>query len=112
VILSSKVRSGMGSLNVSPVVLRNAEESKQMLRGSDFDRLRPRHQLFVSEFLIDCNATAAYKRTGCYRARGHAAEVNASRLRRRPDVKRALAERFAAMVAAVNAREAARRGPV
>jgi hypothetical protein len=78
-----------------------------MLRNAEgvtaFGGLRPRHQLFVSEFLIDCNATAAYKRTGCYRARGHAAEVNASRIRRRPDVKRALAERFAALLAAFNA---------
>lgn len=77
-----------------------------MLRVSDSGRLRPRHERFIAEFLIDCNATAAYKRAG-YRARGHAAEVNASRLRHRPDVKRAIAERFAALLDAVNARHQA-----
>jgi hypothetical protein len=30
-----------------------------MLRVSDFDRLHPRHERFVSEFFIDGNATAA-----------------------------------------------------
>jgi len=39
----------------------------------------------VEEYAKDWNATAAYKRAG-YRARGHSAEVNASRLHHRPDV--------------------------
>lgn len=45
-----------------------------------------RHERFVAEYLIDLNKTAAYKRAG-YRARGHAAEVNASRLSLRPAVR-------------------------
>ncbi len=51
--------------------------------------LRAKHQRFVEEYAKDWNATAAYKRAGC-RARGHSAEVNASRLRRRPDVAKAI----------------------
>jgi phage terminase small subunit len=51
--------------------------------------IRLKHARFVCEYLIDLNATAAYKRTG-YRARGHAAEANASRLLKRPDVRRAV----------------------
>jgi phage terminase small subunit len=46
---------------------------------------RLRHPRFVDEIAKDCNATAAYKRAG-YTARGHSAAVNASRLRKRPDV--------------------------
>ena len=54
-----------------------------------FSSLRPQHQQFVIEYARDWNAAAAYKRSG-YRARGHAAEMNASRLRRRPDVAAAV----------------------
>jgi phage terminase small subunit len=60
--------------------------------------MHPRHARFVEEYARDWNATAAYKRAG-YRARGHAAEVNASRLRRRPDVAAACAERLRAACA-------------
>jgi phage terminase small subunit len=81
--------------------LRNAEDG-HMMWVSDPGRLHPRHERFVAEFVLDCNATAAYRRTG-YRARGHAAEVNASRLRRRPDVKRAIVERVKRLLATVNA---------
>ena len=52
--------------------------------------MRPRHQKFVEEFARDWNATAAYKRAG-FRARGHSAEVNAARLRQRPDIAAACA---------------------
>lgn len=41
--------------------------------------LTPKQQRFVDEYLIDLNATAAYKRAG-YVAEGNSAEVNASRL--------------------------------
>lgn len=41
--------------------------------------LTAKQQCFVGEYLIDLNATAAYKRAG-YTAKGNAAEVNASRL--------------------------------
>ncbi len=63
--------------------------------------IRPKHARFVYEYFIDLNATAAYKRAG-YRARGHAAEVNASRLLKRPDVRRAVREVLAAQIAQVN----------
>jgi len=46
----------------------------------------PKQEAFVREYLIDLNATAAYKRAG-YRARGHSAEVNAERLLRHAEVK-------------------------
>ena len=62
--------------------------------------LRPRHKRFVEEYVKDWNATAAYRRAG-YRARGHAAESNASRLRKRPDVA-------AACAPLINARDQAR----
>jgi hypothetical protein len=51
--------------------------------------MRQKHQRFVEEYARDRNATAAYQRAG-YRARGHAAEVNASRLRKRPEVAAAI----------------------
>lgn len=41
--------------------------------------LTPQQERFVSEYLIDLNATAAYKRAG-YKADGNAAESAASRL--------------------------------
>ena len=65
--------------------------------------IRLKHEIFVYEYLIDLNATAAYKRAG-YRAQGNAASVNASRLRWRPDVRRALREVQAAQFARINAR--------
>lgn len=43
--------------------------------------LTPKQQRFVDEYLIDLNATAAYKRAG-YDAKGNAAEAAASRLLR------------------------------
>jgi phage terminase small subunit len=90
-------------------MLRKAEESRQKL-ASPRSGLRPRHELFVAEYLIDWNATAAYKRAG-YRARGHSAEVNASRLRKRPDVRRVCAAKVREQLARIDAcREAARAG--
>lgn len=53
--------------------------------------LTPRHAVFVSEYLKDLNATGAYRRAG-YKARGNAAEVNASKLLRSPKVAKAVAE--------------------
>lgn len=41
--------------------------------------LTPRQARFVAEYLVDLNATAAYKRAG-YRGTGRTAENNASRL--------------------------------
>jgi phage terminase small subunit len=52
--------------------------------------ISPKRQRFVDEFLKDLNATAAYKRAG-YMAKGHAAETNASRLLKDPDVAAAIA---------------------
>jgi phage terminase small subunit len=49
----------------------------------------PKQQRFVQEYLNDLNATAAYQRAG-YKARGNAAEVNASRLLRNAQVKAAI----------------------
>ena len=48
--------------------------------------LTPKQSAFVREYLIDLNATAAYKRAG-YIAKGNAAEVNATRLLRNAQVK-------------------------
>lgn len=42
-------------------------------------KLTAKHKKFADEYLIDLNATAAYGRAG-YKAKGNAAEVNASRL--------------------------------
>jgi phage terminase small subunit len=69
--------------------------------------LRWRHERFVAEFLIDLNATAAYKRAG-YRARGHSAEVNASRLRKRPDVRAVCAAKAREQLARIYGQVAAR----
>jgi phage terminase small subunit len=71
-----------------------------MLTKVDLSALRPRHQRFVEEIARDWNATPAYKRAG-YRAIGHAAEVNASRLHRRPDVAVACAAVAAEQIAAI-----------
>lgn len=48
--------------------------------------LTPKQSAFVREYLIDLNATAAYKRAG-YIAKGNAAEVNATRLLRNAQVQ-------------------------
>ena len=69
--------------------------------------LRWRHARFVAEYLIDLNATAAYKRAG-YRARGHSAEVNASRLRKRPDVRAVCAAKTREQLARIYGRAVAR----
>lgn len=56
------------------------------------DRERPltlKRQRFVEEFLIDLNATAAYKRAG-YKGSGNVAEVNAHKLLRDAKVSRAI----------------------
>lgn len=53
--------------------------------------MTPKQQRFVDEYLIDLNATAAYKRAG-YRAKGHVAEAAASRMLRNVEVRRAVAD--------------------
>jgi len=57
--------------------------------------LAPKQQRFVEEYLIDLNATAAYRRAG-YTASGNSAEVNASRLLSNAKVAAAIAEAMAA----------------
>jgi len=52
--------------------------------------LTPKQERFVQEYLIDLNATAAYKRAG-YVAEGHAAETNASRLLSNAEVQSRIA---------------------
>jgi phage terminase small subunit len=52
--------------------------------------MTPKQRRFAEEYLIDLNA-AAYKRAG-YRATGHSAEVNASRLLRNAEVQRMIRE--------------------
>ncbi len=64
-------------------------------------KLTNKQQIFVREYLIDLNATAAYKRAG-YKAGGNAAEAAASRLLRNVKV--------AAAVAAAQAERAERVG--
>lgn len=51
--------------------------------------LSARHQRFVAEYLIDQNASAAYKRAG-YSAKGNSAEVNAARLLRNAQIREAI----------------------
>lgn len=51
--------------------------------------MTPKQEAFVREYLIDLNASAAYKRAG-YAAKGNAAEVNAVRLLRNAQVKAAI----------------------
>lgn len=51
--------------------------------------LTAKQQRFVAEYLIDLNATAAYKRAG-YTATGNAAEVTASQLLSNPKVAEAV----------------------
>lgn len=55
-------------------------------------KLSEQQKRFADEFLVDLNATAAYKRAG-YTAKGHAAEVNAARLLRNAEVQHYLAEK-------------------
>jgi phage terminase small subunit len=50
------------------------------------DKLTDKQKRFCDEYLIDLNATAAYKRAG-YIAEGNSAEVNANRLLRNAKVK-------------------------
>ncbi|MBM4182903.1 MAG: terminase small subunit [Gemmatimonadetes bacterium] len=57
------------------------------------DRLNPRQTLFVDEYLVDMNATAAYRRAG-YSATGKSAEVNACRLLSQARVKAEVARRM------------------
>ena len=51
--------------------------------------LTPKQQRFVEEYLVDLNATAAYKRAG-YVGKGNTAEVTASQLLRNPKVASAV----------------------
>lgn len=53
--------------------------------------MTPKQQRFAEEYLIDLNATAAYRRAG-YAAKGNAAEVNAARLLRNAQVQAAVSE--------------------
>lgn len=58
---------------------------------SDDKQLTAKQAAFVKEYLIDLNATAAYKRAG-YTAAGNAAEVNASKLLRNTKVAEKIQE--------------------
>lgn len=53
--------------------------------------LTPKQQRFVAEYLIDLNATAAYKRAG-YKGKGNAAESSASEILSNPKVSAAVKE--------------------
>jgi phage terminase small subunit len=54
--------------------------------------LTPKQERFVSEYLIDLNASAAYKRAG-YAAKGNSAEVSACRLLRNAQIEAEIARR-------------------
>lgn len=60
-----------------------------MASGNLSDRLTSKQRRFVQEYLIDLNATAAYKRAG-YKGHGNVAEVNAHRLLRHAQVAAAV----------------------
>lgn len=51
--------------------------------------LSPKQKVFIAEYLVDLNATAAYKRAG-YVAKGNAAESAAARLLRNVQVQSAM----------------------
>ncbi len=51
--------------------------------------LSPKQERFVREYLVDRNATAAYRRAG-YAARGHSAETGGHRLLRNAEVRAAI----------------------
>jgi phage terminase small subunit len=55
-------------------------------------KLTEKQKRFADEFLIDLNATAAYRRAG-YTAKGNAAEVNASKLLRNTKVQEYIQQR-------------------
>ena len=55
------------------------------------DQLNVKQRMFVAEYLIDLNATAAYKRAG-YTGEGHVAESSASEILRNPEVASAVKE--------------------
>ena len=63
--------------------------------------LTPKQQMFVREYLLDLNASAAYKRAG-YAAKGNSAEVSASRLLRNVQVAKAVQEAQAERAQRVN----------
>jgi len=52
---------------------------------------KDRHERFCQEYLVDLNQVRAYKAAG-YRARGHSAEVSASRLLKQPKITKRIAE--------------------
>lgn len=68
------------------------DESEFSLRNYGLNDMQAR---FVTEYLIDLNRTAAYKRAG-YKGEGNTAYVNASRLLRNAKVSKAITEALAA----------------
>lgn len=64
------------------------EEPNGVQRG-----LTNRQKAFVREYLVDLNATAAYKRAG-YKARGHSAEAAGQRLLRNVEVQAMIEEQI------------------
>lgn len=60
-----------------------------------------RHEAFAREYVVDHNATAAYRRAG-FKATGHAAEVNASKMLRKTEVRKLVAKLEAAAGERVN----------
>jgi phage terminase small subunit len=81
------LRKPYKTLRPETLVLRELP-SLQQLR-----ELASRQLRFVHEYAVDWNATAAYKRAA-YKATGHAAEVNASRLLKRAHVAAAVSIRL------------------
>jgi hypothetical protein len=67
----------------------------QLINGGGCPMLTAKQRRFAAEYLQDMNATAAYRRAG-YKARGHAAEVNACRLLRNAEVQRLVRDHQAA----------------
>jgi len=55
-------------------------------------RIAPRRRVFADQYLVDLNASAAYKRAGYKAKNDRVAEVEASRLLRDPEVARLIAE--------------------
>jgi phage terminase small subunit len=73
-----------------------AAESAEAAGAAAADRpLSPKQQLFVKEYLVDLNATGAYRRAG-YRAKGSAATAGAAQILANPRVQAAVQEAFKA----------------
>lgn len=79
----------------APACNEEGQELAGRMMSKGAAKLTAKQQRFVDEYLIDLNATAAYRRAG-YAAKGNSAEVNAARMLRNAQVQSFLTERMQA----------------